>query len=419
MIRLSFRPAAFLVSLVFLLLMGSGCGERDPDVAELPDLRSLSPAERQVVGSSNAFAFDLLARVTQADAGQNVFVSPFSVSSALAMTANGAAGETKDAIMEALRLDGLSDDEMNVAYRDLVKFLFNLDRKVVLEVANSNWYRQEYSIKPAFRQVLADYYDAEIRAADFSDPATVGRINDWIEEKTHDKIRDMLDAIPANAVMYLINAIYFKADWTYRFDEKQTRPALFYVEGGVPVNADLMHSKGVKTQHYWSDRVRLVDLPYGNGQFRMTVLLPEGGATLQQLIDELDSERFEQFLSQADSLTAEVYLPKFRLEYKTELRDVLSDMGMGIAFTADADLSDLFVEALDLYISRVLHQSFVEVNEKGSEAAAATIVEIRETSTGGGSPPVIRIDRPFVFLIREQHSNTILFAGKMLNPVPN
>ena len=409
-----FRRVIVLVSLVAALF---SCGGNDTPLNELTDLRALSAAEQQVVGSSNTFAFDLFSRISRKDDGKNVFISPFSVSSALAMTLNGASGDTKTAIAETLRLSGLSDGEINSAYRDLVTFLFNLDRKVILEVANSNWYREEYSIKPAFRQVLADYYDAEIRAANFADPATVGLINGWIEDKTQGKIRNMLDQIPADAVMYLINAIYFKADWTYRFDEKLTQPAPFYREDGGPATVDLMHSKGVKLSHFQDERVQLVDMPYGNGQYRMTILLPQAGSSLEQFIDGMNPQDFEQYLNQADTMTAEVYLPKFRLEYKTGLREALSEMGMGIAFTDEADLSALFVESLDLYISRILHQSFVEVNEKGSEAAAATVVEVSVTSIGGGGGPrVVRIDRPFVFMIREQHSNTLLFAGKMLDP---
>lgn len=409
-----FRRGIVLVLLVSALF---SCGGNDNPLNELPDLRALSATEQQVVGSSNTFAFDLFSRISRKDAGKNTFISPFSVSSALAMTLNGASGDTKTAIAETLRLSGLSDEEINSAYRDLVRFLLNLDRKVVLEVANSSWYRKEYAVKPAFSQILADFYDAEIRSADFKDPATVGLINGWIEDKTQGKIRNMLDQIPADAMMYLINAIYFKADWTYRFDEKLTQPAPFYREDGGPATVDLMHSKGVKLSHFQDERVQLVDMPYGNGQYRMTILLPQGGSSLEQFIDGMNPQDFEQYLNQADTMTAEVYLPKFRLEYKTGLREALSEMGMGIAFTDQADLSELFVESLDLYISRILHQSFVEVNEKGSEAAAATVVEVSVTSIGGGGGPrVVRIDRPFVFMIREQHSNTLLFAGKMLDP---
>ncbi|MCC5930687.1 MAG: serpin family protein [Cyclobacteriaceae bacterium] len=405
-----------LMGMVLIFWMGA-CEKIDTDASDnLPNLRTITAVEQQVISSANNFSMDLLSAINQLHTGDNVFISPFSVSAALSMTLNGAKGETKDAMKQTLHLSHMSDEEVNAAYKGLVEFLLQLDKKVDLQVANSNWYTQDLNIHAEFAAILREYYDAEVKSANFGDPATVGRINGWIEDKTRGKIKDMLDAIPPDAVMYLINAIYFKADWKYTFDEKATSKKPFFTPSGEK-QVDMMHSKGVKMNVYNHNDFILADLPYGNGQFSMTILMPHAGRDINQTINTLSLEGFAGYINQTDTTTAEVYLPKFKLEFKEELKDVLSDMGMGIAFSAAADFSGLFKELLPLAISRVLHQSFIEVNEKGSEAAAATIVEIVRTSIGGEpTPKVINFNRPFTFFIREKHSNTILFSGKILDP---
>lgn len=412
--------------LIVLTMMGvagtmllSGCDTNVcDDCNQPPQLQALSAEEETVVESANDFAFDIFERINQKESDKNFFISPLSVSTALAMTANGADGDTKTAIRQAIHLDDLDDAAMNKAYRDLVKFLLTLDDKVTLELANSNWYKNVYHIKDTFEQILLEYYDAEVKAADFSDPATKDLINSWIEDKTHGKIKDMLDEVPSDAVMYLINAIYFKAQWKYKFDEDKTKDSNFYLEDGSEIRVPTMYSKGVKVSRYYTNGFQYIELPYGNGQFNMVILLPDRGRTVDEVIGGLDAASFAGYVHDADTATVEVYMPKFKMKYKTLLNEVLSDMGMGIAFGGGADFSNLFEEQLNLEISRVIHQSFIEVNEEGSEAAAATIVEIRETSIGPGEgPSMIHIDRPFAFFIAEKHSNTILFAGKMLNPL--
>ncbi len=397
----------------------SGCSsDVCDDCNQLPQLKPLTAEEETVVTSANDFAFDIFDRLNQKNADKNFFISPLSISTALAMTANGAAGETKTAIRQAIHLEDLDNAAMNEAYRELVKFLLELDDKVILEMANSNWYKDVYHIRETFRKILLEYYDAEVKAADFSDPATKDLINGWIEDKTHGKIKDMLDQIPSNAVMYLINAIYFKAQWKYKFDENKTEDRDFYPEDGSEIRVPTMYSNGVKVSRYNADGFQYIELPYGNGQFNMTILLPDRDKTVDEVISGLDALSFAGYAKEADTATVEVYMPKFKMKYKTILNDVLSDMGMGIAFNGSADFSNLFEEQLNLEISRVIHQSFIEVNEEGTEAAAATIVEILKTSIGPGEDPkVIIIDRPFAFFITEKHSKTVLFAGKMLNPL--
>lgn len=411
------RQTAIYCLLAMLLMIFSGCSEQNDCDCETPDLRSISAEEEQIIEASNDFSFDIFARINQQSTDDNVFISPLSISTALSMTANGAVGSTKEGIKTALHQGDMSDAEINEAYKSLSKFLTDLDPKVAMQLANSNWYKDAYHIEEAFKNILLEYYSAQVKPANFTDPVTKDLINGWIEDKTNGKIKDMIDAIPSDVVMYLINAIYLKADWKYQFDEGETEARNFYLADGQTIQTDMMYSEGVKANAYFDQDFQYVELPYGNGQFVFAILMPEASSTLDDRIESLSFDQFQSYISNADTGTFEVYLPKFRIEYKLLLNDVLSAMGMEQSFGGNADFSDLFVEDLSLFISRVIHQSFIEVDEKGTEAAAATVVEIRETSVGPGSKPtVLRFDKPFAFFIRERHSNSILFAGKLADP---
>ena len=403
---------------LFLIVIFSSCGEVDCDCNTPPELRPISVAEELIIESVNDFAFDIFSRINTSEPDKNLFISPLSISTALSMTANGAVGETKNGIKETLHQNTLSDQEINEAYKSLVEFITELDPKVTMNLANSNWYKQEYHIEEAFRNILLDYYNAEVNAADFSDPATKDVINGWIEDKTNGKIKDMIDQIPPDVVMYLINAIYLKATWQYQFDKDKTDKMDFHLTNGSKVQTDMMYSDGVKANYYADQDLQYIELPYGNGQFVFSILLPKDPKKLDETINNLDVNQFNSFIEGADTSTFKVYLPKFKIEYKITLNDILAAMGMEQSFGGGADFGDLFVEELDLFISRVLHQSFLEVDEEGTEAAAATIVEISLTSIDpNAKPSVLYINQPFAFFIREKHSKSILFSGKLLDPM--
>ncbi len=407
--------SGILIAILLLVSCSDNSAPSEPEINE-PNLRALTAEEQVVVSSSNAFAFELLSRVNAVNEEKNVFISPFSVSTALSMTLNGADGPTQDSMQLVLGLEDMEPAQINEAYKDLVALIYSQDKKVVTEVANSNWYKQEYTINETFEQILLDYYEAEVKSADFTDPATVDLINDWIAGKTHDKITDMLDQIPPDAVMYLINAIYFKADWTYQFDKSKTADSDFTLTDGSVVSVPMMYSKGTTVGYAQNEEYQLVDIPYGNGSFSFTVISQSWNSnqSVNALVSDFTSGDLSSLLSDTMHTTLELYMPRFKIEFKDLLNDPLVDMGMGIAFSSQADFSNLFEENLSLAISRVIHQSFLEVNEEGSEAAAATIVEIVETSAG--PPTRIILDKPFLFFIRENHTNTILFSGKLLNP---
>ncbi len=405
---------SFLWIFAFVLIFGCDNGV-DPIGDNEPVLRDLTTQEKSLILSSNKFAFDLFHELNNQDDQANLFFSPLSVEYALAMTLNGSGQETFDVIQEVLNNETLNESEINESYQSLTQFLLGIDKTVLLKIANSVWYRKDLTVKEAFKQAIQTYYDASISGLDFNDPGAKEQINGWVSDKTEGLIEDLIDQIPPDVVMYLINAIYFKADWKYQFDKSLTREGPFLLEDASQIQTDLMTVEGAKVGYYSNEILRLVDIPYGNGQFSMTILIPAGDHSLKDISDTFDETGFNEWVAMSETAKTTLTMPKFKIEYKTLLNDALTSMGMGIAFTDLADLSRLFENPLDLYISRVIHQAVIEVNEEGSEAAAATAVEIRETSMPP-EPEIIVINQPFIFMIREKFSGTVLFAGKLMDP---
>ncbi len=393
------------------------CSNKPVDPPDNPP-RELTAAEKQVVESDNKFGLKLFKEIVKQDTG-NVFISPLSVSMALGMTYNGAEGTTEEAMRNTLELSGLTEHEINESYRSLIDMLTQLDPRVIFEIANSIWCREGLPVKEEFVNINRTYFDAEVAALDFNKPDASKTINGWVNEKTHGKITEIVPGqIDPLTVMFLINAIYFKGTWTYEFDEEDTREDWFTLTDGSKVPCQMMTQES-EFSYFENDLFQAVDLPYGNEKFSMTIFLPKPDVDIDSLSSGFTPENWDNWLSNFAKDTGNLYLPRFTLEYKVKLNDVLKALGMGIAFDPfGADFSGIAeVNPLaNLYISKVLHKTFIEVDEEGTEAAAVTSVEIGITAL----PPagfVMRIDRPFVFAIRESHSQTILFMGKIVEPI--
>jgi len=413
------KKLVYAICIAVVLGLSACTDENVGSMNNAPNLRDLSVPEQELVQTSNAFAFEIFRKVEELAEEQNTFISPLSISMALHMTANGAEGATKEEMKTVLGVSQLSDTEANQAVEDLTELLLNMDKKVALSIANSIWYKDLFTLREEFSRLIREQYDGRIEGLDFSKPETVkNTINSWVEQKTNGKIKDLLEDVPANAVMYLVNAIYFKADWQYQFDAGKTEDAPFFPENASEVQVPTMFSEGVKLRSFFHEKFRLVELPYGNGQYQMSILLPHTDYSTDDVLAEMDADSFAQWTTHADTVITELYMPKFKSEFKMELKPSLIEMGMEKPFGPEADFSNFFQEDIgsDLFISKVIHQSFIEVNESGTEAAAATAVEISYTSATPPVPPVVRIDRSFVYLIHEKHSGAILFAGRMLNP---
>ncbi|MFO7636984.1 MAG: serpin family protein [Clostridia bacterium] len=367
-----------------------------------------------VISGNIDFAFDFFKELNIADRDENIFVSPFSISSALSMLYNGAAGRTRTDMAQALRYAGISDEEFNKGHRYLLDRLESLDGKVTIDINNSVWIRENFIVNPDFIQLSKNTFSAEVRSLDFSRMDATRIINEWVEEKTRGKIDQIIDRIDQDVVMYLINTIYFLGDWTYSFDKDKTADYAFKNYSGAVTDVDMMYLK-TTLRYMDKDGFRAVRLPYGEGKTSMVILLPDEGTDINEFIKSLDRKKWEEILlgmqSHEDVL---VRLPKFKMEYG--IRNISSElisMGMGSAFS-NADFSRI---ANNLEISRVLHKAVIEVDEKGTEAAAVTAVEIRLTSfIPDEKPRELIADRPFIYIITDDEDQSILFMGKMLQP---
>ncbi len=406
------KPIFFLLLVSSLMLLIS-C-ETEPIQKECPKI-TLSKKSAEIIEADHAFGFELFREVCRESDEENIMISPMSVSYALGMTYNGAAGTTLDAFNEVLHFGGLSNVEVNESYKDLMHQLLNLSEEVEFALANSIWYKEGYPVLEDFIKTNEDYFLAAVEEADFSDPKTLDLINGWIEKQTNDKIRDMLDYIPGSAVMYLINAIYFNADWKYEFPKEDSYEGEFKLETESQTAVDYMVVEG-DFQYTSTDDFTAVELPYSDSSFSMLVMLPGQESSISSLIESLDLASWDNWFEHSRRLGVRVVLPKFKYEFKDLLNQALMSLGLGVAFTENADFSRI-VSAGGIHISRVIHQTFIDVQEEGTEAAAATIVEIKENSSSGGGSITFHADHPFLYLIKENSTGAIVFIGKVGRPV--
>ncbi len=408
-------PLVALIILTAVSCFGdpTGPGSLPALITELP--RSLSQAELALIEADNRFALKLFREIdAQAASDSNIFVSPLSVSMALGMTYNGAAGETQEAMAQTLEFQDLDLDDVNQGYRDLIDLLFDLDPQIEWQLANSIWYRQGFFVEPSFLDVNRTFFDARVEALDFGAPGAADVMNQWVSDGTNGRIEEIVeDPIDPLTVMFLINAIYFKGDWRHQFDKDLTRDAPFTLLDGTQITTRRMaHGEAVDARIAWDTSVSILEMPYGGDAFTMVVVLPHPDVSLQSVVDALDPEEWATWMTNLSEVNVVVEMPKFSFEYEIELKDVLTALGMGIAF--DEMLADFtkINPSGELYISKVKHKTFVRVDEEGTEAAAVTSVVGGITS----APPQFIIDRPFLFAIRERLSGTILFMGKMVDP---
>lgn len=374
--------------------------------------------DSRLVAGNERFGFKLFAEVTKQDAGKNVFISPASVGLALAMTYNGAEGETKQAMSRALEAGGMSVDELNHAYAQLKAALDSPDPKVQLSIANSLWAKKSITFKPDFIQRDKQFYGAEVTALDFNDPAAAVTINSWVSDKTKGKIDKIVDQIDAQSILFLINAIYFKGKWSVEFDKAKTKDDTFTTGSGQQKRHPMMQQSG-KYNYYEDKTFQAVSLPYGAGRVSMYIFLPANSTSLVDLQKNLTAANWDSWMKQFVQTQGDISVPRFRVEYEIGLNEALKALGMGIAFDpARANFTGMVQTSENAFISRVKHKTFAEVNEEGTEAAAATSVEMRATSVMR-PPKTFRmiVDHPFFFAIRDNKTGTMLFMGSIVDPL--
>jgi serine protease inhibitor len=407
-----FLGLAILIMLILAIAIGGGCSMFGSESLAAP----VEELDQRLIDANNGLGFDLYLQLADQDPDRNIFISPSSIITALAMAYNGAEGETRIAMEEALRLKGMTVDEVNSAFADLLTILQNPDPNVELAVANSLWAREGVSFDEGFINRSRDYYGAELTELNFDDPGSADTINSWVKEKTRNKIDGIVEPpINPETILFLINAIYFKGEWSEPFDLELTSEGNFNLPGGGTKESQFMF-RNDDFNYLESDLFQAVRLPYGkNERVGMYLFLPAESASLEEFQAELNRENWENWISSFRSMEGNLSLPRFSFEYETSLKKTLETLGMGIAFKEGAaDFSGMRPTPPDLFINEVKHKTFVEVNEKGTEAAAVTSIEVGTTAM----PEIFNmvLDRPFFFAIADDMTETILFMGSVSEP---
>ena len=397
------------ILLSIIALLSYSCNNDIPTPALEAKPINLTTIQKQRVDQDNDFAFDLMNQTLANTSEKNVFISPLSVSIALGMVRNGAIGTTKTEMETALKLKGLTDQQINDYYKVMQTTLPSLDPKTKLSIANSIWYRNTFDVKADFLKINTDYFNSKAAALDFNSPKAVETINKWCSDNTNGLIPKVIDQIDPDQMMFLINAIYFKGTWAQKFDKKDTQEAIFTNELSQKLKVNMMYRKD--TFGYAEDELaQYLDLPYGNKAFSMTVILPKGTNKAGDVFKTITSEKLNQTLGQMNVQKVIVSFPRFKVKNNFKLNTMLQSMGMQKAFQVSADFDNISM-LKPLFVGFVQHDTYVEVTEEGTEAAAITTVGVFTESMP--NYPSFIANKPFAFIIREKSTGVILFMGKM------
>lgn len=372
------------------------------------------PVDAKLVDANTKFGFKLFSEILKQDSKKNVFVSPTSVAIALSMAYNGASGETQQAMAKALELQGMSLQDINQANETLKASLENADPAVQLSIANSLWAKQGITFKPDFIQTNKQFYSAKVTELDFAKADASSIINNWVKENTRGKINKIVGQLKPSDVLFLINAIYFKGNWTKQFDKSQTTEKPFYLSDGTQKQHPMMSQSG-KYRYYENETFQAVTLPYGKGRLSLYVFLPRKNTNLDTFQQQLTLENWQQWINQFGMRQGSIQLPRFKFDYDIQLNSTLKALGMEQAFSAGANFSNM--TSASVAIDEVKHKTFVEVNEEGTEAAAATSVGMVLTAVRVPQEPFqMIVDRPFFCAIRDNQTGTVLFMGSIKEP---
>ena len=409
----TFKKHMALAITVLMILASCANGYDDFGNEQQPEKKSivLSEMQKKMRDNNNDFACRLFRAINEVNGDNSLFMSPISVSYVLGMLNAGADGETRDQIMDVL---GLGNDAaaINAYFKKMIDEAPYVDPSVTLKIANAIDVNSalDVNLNPQYASDMKGFYDAQIGALDFSKSTTLDIINNWCDTHTDGMIPNILDEVDARAVMYLMNAIYFKAIWTEKFDPKETCEKNFTTTGGQTVKCQMMH-RLAPAKYGHNELYSALCLPYGSGGYSMYVLLPNEGKTVDDVIQSLTGEGIDQLDSEMSSQNVDVLLPRFTTSSDIRLEGILSSMGMPLAFTGDAEFPNMVVEKYDLYVSMMKQKAKIEVNEDGTKAAAVTIAAMKTFSASGNDYTCFHATRPFVYFIMEASTRSIFFMG--------
>ena len=395
-----------------MILFLFGCASNN----EQPKPQVFSQKSLKLIEETSEFNWNLFRTMNADSPEKNFVISPLSITQAFGMAISGATGENQDEMLNVFGLNNI--ESMNDAHKGIREVLSAVDSKTTINIANSAWYNSNYGIKTPYKESLRNYYDAEILGLDFNNgKQAVETINSWVNEKTQGKISNIVDVVYPSHVLFLINAVYFYGSWTYQFDESATSDAQFYLSSGDNVSIKMMNQEN-DLEYFDNDNYRGVKIPYGNGTFLMTVILPQNDNTTDKLIESLDAKEWNNINKEHPIRKVGLLMPRFKTECDFKLIPPLSKLGMNMAFDPMYGLGFKNISDLDIFISEVKHKTFIEVDEKGTEAAAVTGIGVGITSEPDPNSRILfEINKPFLFFISEKQSGAVLFAGKIENPL--
>lgn len=376
-------------------------------------------AGEKAAESRNSFGLDLFKKLALEKKEANLLISPFSISTALGMTYNGARRDTKKAMASVLGFSDASNQKINDEAKAILTSMGKVGGNTRLEVANALFANQNVSFKRDFLDTNKNFYDATARSLDFNSPQALGTINSFVSEKTHDKIPTIIDEIAPDAILYLINAIYFKGTWEHEFKKSATRDEDFHLFSGKTASVKMMHMHREDFSYLENAEFQAINLFYKDKRLSMFVFLPSKSSSLDKFEADLTVEKLEGWCKRFGRREGSLAMPRFKIEDKMKLKEPLSSLGMAIAFNeGKADFKDMADIEENIFISQVLHKTFMEVNEEGTEAAAVTAVEMRATSAmvNPVEPFNMVVDRPYFLALRDNETGSILFLGHVTKP---
>ena len=368
--------------------------------------------DQGLVSLNTDFALKIFKELSNEDKNTNVFISPISISLAAAMAYNGAKNSTQQEIAETLEFKDYNIEGLNSSFKVLLSSMTDIDEMVQIYTGNSIWCKKDFSIEKDFTDLARNYYNASIYNEDFNNPDTAGKMNDWVSKATEGKISNIVSPQALkDAVMYLVNAIYFKGQWTDKFKAEDTKEDDFFLIDKNIKKVQMM-ANNKKYEYYEGDDFQMIRMPYGRGKAAMYVLLPNEGIGINDFTNSLSRDLLNKYISEAMITEAMLKFPRFNIEYGAKsLVEPLKNLGMVNAFSAEkADFSSI---APLMFISQIEHKAIIEVNEEGTVAAAASSIGMGATAV---RPVEFIVNRPFILLIRDDRTGNILFIGKILKP---
>lgn len=375
-------------------------------------------AKESLIKNTNSFGLTLFRNINNSVKDESWMISPLSISMAFSMAYNGADGDTKEEMAKALQIESLSLDELNTANLELIKILTAKDSSITFSMANSIWFRNTFNIQPDFIKRNENFYDAKVSEADFSNPQTISEINNWVNNKTNNKIAKITNSISPDEVMFLTNTIYFNGAWTKAFNKQKTITENFTTSRNENITAPMM-TRLDSALYFKNETFAAIQIPYGNGNFVMNIFLPNEGLNIENITNKLTPRNWATWMTEFEMKPkVDLKLPKFKMEYKLTLNELLKELGMKKAFSSKANFNKISKNQ-NLYISTALHKTFIEVDEQGTEATAVTSMVFELTSLRINEPHKIPFycTKPFLFAITEKNNGSIIFMGKIGNPL--